>query len=104
MYILQYLCPYYYLYVHTTITVYILLSLWMNLPSNTSIFRDGVGAGQLQEVLDLEVASIQRALKSQEILEEIPEGIRLTFIVVSKRINTRYRTLSYFAREVSLYG
>ena len=51
--------------------------------------RDGVGEGQVQEVRDKEVAAINRVLKSEFAQEKIPGGIKLTFIIVSKRINTR---------------
>ena len=51
--------------------------------------RDGVGEGQVQEVRDKEVAAINRVLKSEFAQEMIPGGIKLTFIIVSKRINTR---------------
>jgi len=50
---------------------------------------DGVGAGQVQEVNDTEVSAIQKVLNSEAIKKEIPGGIKLTFIIVSKRINTR---------------
>jgi hypothetical protein len=52
-------------------------------------FSDGVGAGQIQEVNDNEVAAIQRVLKSDDVKTLVPDGIKLTFIIVSKRINTR---------------
>ncbi len=52
-------------------------------------YRDGVGEGQVQEVLDKEVAAIDRVLKSDFIKGKIEAGIKLTFIIVSKRINTR---------------
>ena len=51
------------------------------------VCRDGVGAGQIQEVLDNEVASVRKLVESDDI---VPGGIKLTFIIVSKRINTRY--------------
>ena len=54
------------------------------------ISSDGVGAGQVQEVNDTEVSAIQKVLKSEEMQKEVPGGIKLTFIIVSKRINTRY--------------
>ena len=56
---------------------------------DSSLNRDGVGAGQIQEVNDTEVSAIQKVLKSEEMKELVPGGIKLTFIIVSKRINTR---------------
>jgi hypothetical protein len=54
-------------------------------------------------VNDLEVAAIQRVLKSEAVMREVPGGIKLTFIIVSKRINTRYQTnVIYF--ESGLFG
>ena len=46
------------------------------------IFRDGVGEGQLEEVRESEIKAIKNALGDSD--------IKLTFIVVSKRINTRF--------------
>lgn len=43
---------------------------------------------------DLEVAALQRVLKSEGIKSAVPGGIRLTFIIVSKRINTRLASLA----------
>ena len=45
-------------------------------------FRDGVGEGQLEEVRESEIKAIKNALGDMD--------IKLTFIVVSKRINTRF--------------
>lgn len=46
--------------------------------------RDGVGEGQIPQVKDLEIAAIQAQLK------QVSPKPKLTFIVVSKRINTKY--------------
>ncbi|TDG47295.1 hypothetical protein AWZ03_006288 [Drosophila navojoa] len=60
------------------------------LPERILFFRDGVGDGQLYQVVNTEV----NFLKSQ--LDQIyksagkEEGCRMAFIVVTKRINTRY--------------
>jgi hypothetical protein len=40
-------------------------------------------------VFDLEVAAIQRVLKSDKVQALVPGGIKLTFIIVNKRISTR---------------
>ena len=47
--------------------------------------RDGVGEGQISEVKELEVAEIQRCFKEAGLTE-----VKLTFIIVSKRINTKF--------------
>ncbi|XP_077916241.1 piwi-like protein 3 [Halichoerus grypus] len=67
------------------------LKLWLKhnlfLPQAIIVYRDGVGDGQLQALLDHEVPQIESSLKSV-----YPEdsGVKLTFIVVKKRINTRF--------------
>ncbi|XP_049868005.1 piwi-like protein Siwi [Pectinophora gossypiella] len=55
------------------------------LPSRIFIYRDGVGEGQIPYVHSHEVAEIKKKL------EEIYAGapVRMAFIIVSKRINTR---------------
>ena len=45
--------------------------------------RDGVGDGQIPQVLGTEVTAIKEAIK------QFNADIKLTFIVVSKRINTK---------------
>ncbi|XP_064433765.1 piwi-like protein 3 [Mirounga angustirostris] len=61
------------------------LKLWCKhnlfLPQAIIVYRDGVGDGQLQALLDHEVPQIESSLKSV---------VKLTFIVVKKRINTRF--------------
>lgn len=60
------------------------------LPERILFFRDGVGDGQLQQVVDNEITSLK--IKLDQIYESagIERGCRLAFIVVSKRINTRF--------------
>lgn len=53
-------------------------------PKKVFFYRDGVGEGQLKEVIQGEINSIKQVLK------DTGEDIKLTFIVVSKRINTRF--------------
>lgn len=56
------------------------------IPERIVIYRDGVGDGQLKYVYEHEVKMIEEQLKSTY----YPNGsLKLTFIVVSKRINTR---------------
>ncbi|XP_063905421.1 piwi-like protein Siwi [Zophobas morio] len=58
-------------------------------PDRILIYRDGVGAGQLPYVLNHEVDNIKRKLK-QDIYKNTE--LKMAFIVVSKRINTRIFT------------
>ncbi|XP_055848829.1 protein aubergine [Episyrphus balteatus] len=59
------------------------------LPERILFFRDGVGDGQLQQVVDNEITSLKQKLDQIYISAGIERGCRLAFIVVSKRINTR---------------
>ena len=54
------------------------------LPERIVFYRDGVGEGQLQLVVDSEVQGILRVFKEESNYEPA-----FAFIVVSKRINTR---------------
>ena len=60
-------------------------------PARVIVYRDGVGEKQLQAVSEVEITQIKNALKSlagnQE--EEAKEDIKLMYINVCKRINTR---------------
>lgn len=56
------------------------------LPDRIIIYRDGVGDGQLQYVIEHEVELIKKKLGEALYPENT---LKLTFIVVSKRINTR---------------
>ena len=49
------------------------------------LFRDGVGDGQIQYVIDHEIEAITRCFKTAG----MSENLKFTYIVVSKRINTR---------------
>ena len=51
------------------------------LPKRLIFYRDGVGEGQLEEVRENEIKAIKNVVGDMD--------IKLTFIVVSKRINTR---------------
>ncbi|KAF5302312.1 hypothetical protein FQA39_LY10351 [Lamprigera yunnana] len=53
-------------------------------PTNVVIFRDGVGDGQLKTSRDHEVAQFQSCLRDFGI-----ETVKLTVIIVQKRINTK---------------
>ncbi|XP_026640339.1 piwi-like protein 3 [Microtus ochrogaster] len=54
-------------------------------PQSVVVYRDGVGDGQLQALLEKEVRQFQKFFTSRW-----PTHIKLTFIVVKKRINTRF--------------
>ena len=53
-------------------------------PERVIIYRDGVGEGQLEHVFNVELQRIQ------QILKEANNGIRLTMMIVSKRIGARF--------------
>ncbi|KAF5284570.1 hypothetical protein FQR65_LT02396 [Abscondita terminalis] len=53
-------------------------------PSNVVIFRDGVGDGQLKSCKEYEVAQFESCLRDYSI-----DNVKLTVVVVQKRINTR---------------
>lgn len=60
------------------------------LPERILFFRDGVGDGQLHQVVNTEVKHLKDKLDGIYKSAGIEQGCRLAFIVVSKRINTRY--------------
>ncbi|XP_021113000.1 piwi-like protein 3 isoform X2 [Heterocephalus glaber] len=51
-------------------------------PDSVVVYRDGVGDGQLQALLDHEIPQLVSHLRKHQ--------VKLTFIVVKKRINTRF--------------
>jgi len=59
-----------------------------NLPSRIIFFRDGVGDGQIEYVRDHEIRAIKDAFKENGIGDQL----KFTYIIVSKRINTRFFT------------
>jgi len=61
-----------------------------SLPARVIFYRDGVGEGQLEEVKETEIKAIKGVLA--QIKEQSDVDIKLTFIIVSKRINTRFFT------------
>ena len=54
-------------------------------PERVIMYRDGVGDGQISYVLDHEVAAIEQCFKMQRL-----EGGKFTYVIVSKRINTKF--------------
>lgn len=61
-----------------------------DLPQKIIIYRDGVGEGQLQHVLDFELEPLQKYLEN--LYENKGLNLRMAFIVVNKRTNTRIFT------------
>ncbi|XP_020042473.2 piwi-like protein 3 [Castor canadensis] len=57
----------------------------LSAPQSIVVYRDGVGDGQLQALLDHELPQLVRYLK-----HACRHSIKLAFIVVKKRINTRF--------------
>ena len=60
-------------------------------------FRDGVGDGQIPYVLEHEINAIQNCFKKAG----LPEDIKFTYIIVSKRINTRVLRYDFSSAPVS---
>ncbi|CAG2106969.1 unnamed protein product, partial [Medioppia subpectinata] len=57
------------------------------LPQRLVIYRDGVSEGELEYVFNYEVKQIEDAIKK---IGDAAAAIKLSFIVVTKRINTRF--------------
>ena len=55
-------------------------------PTRIFFYRDGVGEGQLLEVRETEIKAVK------DVIAATGQDIKLTFIIVSKRINTRFFT------------
>ncbi|XP_030369390.1 protein aubergine-like [Scaptodrosophila lebanonensis] len=60
------------------------------LPERILFYRDGVGDGQIHQVANIEVKLLKTKLDEIYRSAGKPEGCRLAFMIVSKRINTRY--------------
>lgn len=60
------------------------------LPERILFYRDGVGEGQLHQVFNTEVKLLKDQLDKIYKSAGKEEGCRLGFVVVAKRINTRY--------------
>ncbi|XP_060256810.1 piwi-like protein 3 isoform X8 [Ovis aries] len=73
-----------------TTCLYTALKLWCEQnsspPHSVIVYRDGVGDGQLQALIDQEVKQMETYLENAY----RGQKVRLTFIVVKKRINTRF--------------
>jgi len=55
------------------------------LPERIIMYRDGVGDGQIPYVMEHEVTAIEQCFKENGL-----EGVKFTYIIVCKRINTRF--------------
>lgn len=62
-------------------------SLNKSLPVRIVIYRDGVGEGQVPQVLEREVGQIRKKLDQ---LYGAPDKYKMAFIIVTKRLNTRF--------------
>lgn len=62
------------------------------LPERLVIYRDGVGDGQIPQILETEVATIKKSLLQIYGSESLLP--KLVFVVVTKRINTRIFTMN----------
>ncbi|KAH8341382.1 hypothetical protein KR059_005676 [Drosophila kikkawai] len=60
------------------------------LPERILFFRDGVGDGQLHQVVNAEVKFLKEKLDEIYKSAGMQDGCRMAFMVVAKRINTRY--------------
>lgn len=58
-----------------------------NLPSRIVIYRDGVGEGQVSQVMEREVEYIRKRLDR---MYGGPDKYKMAFIIVTKRLNTRF--------------
>ena len=56
------------------------------LPATIIFYRDGVGDGMIRHVYDVEVKAVTEVLKDMA----GDQGIKFTFCIVTKRINTRF--------------
>lgn len=74
------------------------------LPKTIVIYRDGVGEGMINHVYDVEVTQIQKAIAdaTQVDFESEAQPIKLTFIIVTKRINTRFMLKAMAAGQRTL--
>lgn len=61
-----------------------------SLPERIFFYRDGVGEGQLYDVFEHEVQAIQERIAAQCVQLQHQMKPKLTYIVVNKRINTRF--------------
>lgn len=60
------------------------------LPERICMFRDGVGEGQIEYLIEHELNAINEQLKEVYANAGVVGGPRFLFVIVSKRINTRF--------------
>lgn len=60
------------------------------LPNRILVYRDGVGEGQTDYVYQHEVVVLRKKLDEIYKTANVEQGYRMAFIIVSKRINTRF--------------
>lgn len=59
------------------------------LPEKLFFYRDGVGDGQIEQIHQIELNDIKDVLKKLREKYNSKDALKLTFIIVNKRINTR---------------
>lgn len=59
------------------------------LPERLFFYRDGVGDGQIEQVQQIELNEIKKMLIQMRLKFKDNEALKLTFVIVNKRINTR---------------
>lgn len=65
------------------------ISIHNELPKKIIVYRDGVGDGQFEFVIDHEVNQVKAVLSEIYQANNMLEALKMAFIVVTKRINTR---------------
>lgn len=65
------------------------IDIHKELPKKIMIYRDGVGEGQFQFVVDHEVNSVKAVLEEIYGANNAKDALQMAFIIVTKRINTR---------------
>lgn len=65
-------------------------NLHKTLPARILVYRDGVGEGQTNYVCEHEIANLRKRLDNIYFDAGVTAGCKMAFIIVSKRINTRF--------------
>jgi aubergine len=59
------------------------------LPQRLMFYRDGVGDGQIEQVQQIELNEMKILLNQLRVKYNDSSALKLTFVIVNKRINTR---------------
>ena len=73
----------------------------MNLAIANILIRDGVGDGQINYVLEHEIKAIEKCFQAAGINQA---DLKFTYIIVSKRINTRFFRYGWIFIQSALTG